>query len=298
MIDNPVIARARKAFDALVKAARAGDDEAQAEIEVMQITMLFEYEDTIVKRIREGKESTHHIRALFEMADFAIPTLLWLANKHPEKLRPFAGKRLVWPAYVGRSAIFEEEYRALLGTCNQAGEWIDLGPLNLAGDLPFRVNRKTRNGILLAAAIRAIRFLTVDYLDDPKASYYLVRFAPNICRSDEREKRNQVATAFLKSIGPLNESNWEKWEPVLEHVLTIMYGPKENRSKLLPRTFAIAERCGHDGRYLKNLRNAKPIQSMTQFPEIRTIANLRKTSHGQWNDIKNQILRRCKSLAI
>lgn len=234
---------------------------------------------------------------LIRLGDFTVKTLLSAAQTRPEMIKPYAKKRITWPAEISLRHDDEEPYRALLGTCQKSGVWNLDGPIDFAKDFHFKINRRTESDRLQHAAVRAINNLTwkdrhcLDHENGRWIDLCFESFAPYL---KWRERRCGTVSDWLVSLGPLNEESWlrsrESWEPVFKRYFWFSYAPNEERKNL------VSERVRHDPEFLNDLR--KPKLYDYKDPIISHLTRKAKTERQRWSIVKHNLMKRVEKMLL
>jgi len=312
----------------LYERERNGSAEIKGQLHYFYWGVFQHFQKEIAKQARAGKSGVPApIRTLFEMADFSIPLLLWLAEHQRENIKLYARDRWAWPGYFHLSKREQNKYQALMPEFNQAGKKVKDSPIDLGKDLGFEVNANlTKGDFIFIIAARAVRDVTARdahqiFWGD---SWLWLRAHDKMLAETKPKKFNSAAEKFLLSLGAFNKNNWPKWKPVFHTYLTIKFAPPEIKFKIIPKEFQsnlqIAYQTGTHAQWFEHYRkthrmnaveetkfilemnteaefyNAASLQQI-ENPDISKIVFHKKSVRSKWNALKKEILNRIENLA-
>jgi hypothetical protein len=326
--DAEIIAELRKLITELEARAHNGSEAAQWELERARFAAYVQFRERAWEQAQEGGQA---IAELLSMADFSINRLLWLARNRADKVKPLARHRYTWPGYAALNDATEKHFRELLGEFDQAGRRVAVGPIELGAQLPFSMNRKTKDGVLLQIAMHAVSVFCGEKRHiDGSLDIALTPLHPRLARLSGDDLRRECGR-LLDSRGKFSADNWSKWKPVFESYLTLHYGPFSTRWDMLTErdrdNLFVAEQFGCArfwfDRYVKQNRlsrsdaqrakiefesdpaitasmSKRPIDDWTDVPEVAAVINAahrRTPPRKPWQELKVTLLDYIQRLA-
>ena len=316
--------------DQLEKKAARGDEESEQDLHYFREQIMIDFHNIISQKVKSGEPYWQPVRSILQIADWAIPLLLWLTEHRLESVKKYARKRYTWPAYAHLLKREQSRYQKLLPKFNKTGtKIIEVSPIELGGNLPFQLNANlTKGDFIFRVAAHAISYLappydSQDFLHDNSWLWLPKHHKPLL--KLHKDDYSSEALKFLNSLGGFSRNNWHKWKPIFESYIAFKYGLPESKFELFPKEWQsnldicfrhgaemqwfeiyketnkmsaakIAE-CSADLRDKAKFYNASPpLQSIDQ-PEIREIINRKKTERGKWNELKDELLKRIYKLA-
>ena len=315
----------------LEKRATEGSQKAKEELNFIRWLCLDKLKANLERSAKAGEIGfPPPIRTLLEMADFAIPLLLWLSKHQRDNVKQYARNRWAWPAYVHLSKQTQNLYEALLPKFNSTGKQIVKdSPIGLGSNLGLVINpSRTKGDWLFVLAANTIRW--VADIEESRKVYFgrpwnwLSAHHKPLAKTKSKNF-DKAARKFLESHGKFTRANWNQWKPVFETYLTLHYGPPSEKFKLFPPQWKsnlfIAAHHGAEMQWFEEYRKSRLLSAVeeTQFlselkglaafheadaplqqsdrPEIREIVNRRKTEKGKWIELKDELLKRIFKLA-
>jgi hypothetical protein len=311
--------------------ATAGSDKAKEHLTFLRWTEARKLQKDIEQKARAGQiGGPPPIRTLLEMADFTIPLLLWLAEHQSENVKKYARDRWAWPGYFHLLKREQNRYQALLPKFNKTGkEIVEASPIELGKNLGLKLNANlTKGNYLFLVAADSVRnvaqwnvakegFVTPNWL-------WLMSHHQSLAKT-KGKKYASASEKFLSSLGKFTKQNWPSWKLVFDTYLTVNYAPPDIKFAAFPKDFQtnlyIAYHTGTQRQWFENFRKSNPLTAIeeTQWladmqahakfydaspplqlvdrPEIREIVNRKKTERGQWNELKDEVLKRIEKLA-
>jgi hypothetical protein len=314
----------------LQTSADAGNKEARDKLNFFRWCTLRDLMRDLEKMSKAGQHSSPPpILTILEMADFAIPLLLWLTEHQRENIKGYARDRWAWPAYASLMSDQENRYDALLPTVDQSGTKIIIqSPIALGENLGYNIS-KPRTACDSLFQIAAIAIRDAYRLDEGKKNLLgldlrWLRAHHKPLLKLEGIDYQKAAEKHLVSRGKFTRQNWKRWKPVFETYLTFYYAPPKIKFEIFPEDWksnaqlAIMTRTemqwlelykkkhpmseDTEKEILSDLKirassyNVKPLQD-NDAPEIRAIVEKRNKESSKWNALKSEILNRIYNLA-
>lgn len=315
--------QAREAYDKLVTMAAAGNKAATGELEWLHEICWIEIKKNIRQKAMRGELSDRlpPIGTLLEMADFAAMLLVRLPALQNENLKKYARRRWQWPGLIHLCKREQNKYVKF-------AKKIELGK-----NLDLNINPSRTNGdYLFTLAAHAIFCVTIFEPDPETKIPHDLRWMRG--HSDrflkiEAAKFQTEAESHLRSLGKFSRQNFQAWRPAFETFLTMSHGPFKERLKRLqivwPDELIMALKNRTERQWLENYRNSHPMTKRkyarfaqfvsdvrwrflsnhlietpafdSDFPEIQEVVSRRKTERGNWNELKDEIVKRICKLA-
>jgi len=313
----------------LEKRAGDGNQKAREELNFIRWLCLDKLKPDLERRAKAGEIGfPPPIRTLLELADFAIPLLLWLSEHQTANVKQYARNRWAWPAYVHLSKQMQNRYEALVPKFNSTGkQLVTESPIGLGSNLGVIINpSRTKGDWLFVLAANTIRW--VADIEESRKVYFgrpwnwLLAHKPFL----ELDHRNfdDAARKFLESHGRFTRATWDKWKPIFDTYITLHFGPPAEKFKLFPPNWKsnlfIAGHYGTEMQWFEEHRKSKSLSAVEETqslfdlkaiaashavpplqqidrPEICEIVNRRKTDKGKWSELKGELLKRIFKLA-
>lgn len=315
----------------LKKKAAQGDEESEQDLFNFRDNITSEFQKHLSQTAKSGQpDYGPPIRVILEIADWAIPLLLWLTEHQRENVKKRARNRWTWPAYIHLSKREQNRYKKLLPKYNKTGtKIVEASPIELGSNLPFQFNANlTKCDYLFQVAASAIDYLVPPYDSSKFLHSRSWLWLPNHHKpllKLNREAYAIEAANFLNSFGKFTRESFPKWKPVFESYLTFRHGLPEDKFELFPKewqsnldvcfrhgaeiqwfeiykrknrmTAAKEAECLADLQAKSKLYHASPPLQNVDLPEILKIVERKKSDHGQWNELKMELLKRIENLA-
>jgi hypothetical protein len=317
-------------IDNLVKklqtSADGGNKEARDKLNFLHWDRFQAFKKDLERKARAGEHGwPPPIRTILEMADFAIPLLLWLTEHQRENVKGYARERWTWPGYFHLLKKEQSRYQDLLPEFNQVGtKIIRASRIELGKNLGLNLNANLTNGDYLFL-ISANAVFEITNIEETKKRSWGFPWQWIVAHGKEFEepkgsKVSQKAENFLLSLGKFTRKNWLKWKPVFDTYLTFYFAPPEIKFEKLPKYFQenvyLALQTGTEKQWLENHKKTHPLNAVEEtewldylqkssqkieilqdsnHPEIRAIGG--RTERTKWNAIKRELLNRIFKLA-
>jgi hypothetical protein len=326
--DDVLWSNFQAAYKKVIDSANAGGKTARSQLDFFNWGIYDYFRKDIEKKARAGQAgSPHPISILFEMADFSISILFWLAEHQRDNIKKYARKRWAWPGLFHLSKREQNKYQALLPKFDKSGtKIIRESPIELGKNLGLQVNANlTKGDLLFQIAANAVN--NVALLDREEMVWngsWLWLRAHNKSFS-KTKKLHKQAEKFLASLGFFTKGNWPKWKPVFETYLTVKFAPPEIKFKILPKdcqsNLHVCYGIGAHMEWLENLKKTKSMSAIEEtqlisdmkkraalydnavpaqeydHPDIKKIVLNQKSNRSKWNALKKEILKRIENLA-
>jgi hypothetical protein len=255
---NVLSERIRTMFKQLESRGISGDSEAMKEFEHLLSLYGDKHQRLLRERAKDGDklfDGSYSIQELLWLADDTIECLAWLAIHRSKDCEYWAERRLNWPGFISVLASINRQSKAVI-------DHIPLGKR-----LPY--NRKKTEA---DSFFRVARFV-IDYVSKPSDSFSGVYFAPFIrgVLWMKRPERDQALMKFAAKQGPITQTNWVKWKPVFERVITLYYGPSWEKWKMIPDSpipSNMFKKCGKSRWKLKTYRDICPADIFGLWKEF------------------------------
>jgi len=320
-----------QALEKLEARAATGSKEAKVQLAYFRRRTFRDLQKDLEQKAKAGEiTSPPPIGTILEMADFAIPLLLWLSEHQRENIKTYARHRWAWPGYFHLTKREDKKYQALLPKFDKAGKEITKNsPIELGKSLGLKINANLtmadRLFQIAAYAVREVVQLNANGTRFWGNSWLWLRAHHKPFEKLKGEKYHRAVDAFLLSLGDFSKSNWPKWKPVFETFLTLQFAPPEIRFEIMPKEFrsnlSIALDTGTHMQWFEQYRKSHRMTAVqeTQFmadlnkeilpdfvsstlqevanPKILEIVSLKKTKRGQWNELRDEILKRIERMA-
>lgn len=326
--DEKLLNNFRSALEKLEASAASGSEKAAHDLNFFRWKLTRDLMTDMGQKAKAGQIGwPPAIRTILEMADFAIPLLLWLAEHQRENIKTYARERWAWPGYFHLSKREQAKYQALLPEFDQTGKEITkASPIELGKKIGLKLNANlTKGDYLFRAAAHAVN--DVVQMDKTRfgLNWHWLRAHHKPLLKCKGKAYLEGAEKFILSRGKFTRQNWTNWKPVFETYLTWHYAPPEIKFQVMPKddqsNLMTAYQTGTHSQWFENHRMTHPMSAVeeTQFledmkksaiafnapkslqtvdqPEIREVIAGRKTQQGQWNALKKELLNRIENLA-
>jgi hypothetical protein len=325
-----LVQKIHQLLDQLKKRASQGDKESEDDLYFFRWIVTGDFQIDLSKKAKAGQpDSPPPIRTILEIADWAIPLLLWLTDHQRESVKKYARKRWAWPAYVHLLKREQARYETLLPKFNKTGtKIVKASPIELGSKLSLQLNANlTKGDFIFRIAANAINHLVQP--EDPDFwhdnSWFWLPTLHKPLLKLKKEAYAIEANKFLNSLGKFTRKNWSSWKPVFETRRTFYYGLPEYKFELIPREWQsnlhICLQQGVEMQWFENFKKSKPMTAVEEtkwlddlkaqskfydanpplqqidLPEIREIVERKKTKRGKWIELKDEILKRIHNLA-
>jgi hypothetical protein len=309
----------------------ANSSESEDGLQRFRWTVFVDFQKEIERRAKSGKlGSPPPVKTLFQIADWVVPLLNWLAENKPDGIKQYAPIRWAWPGYFHLLKRERRRYESLLPKYNSTGtKIIQESPIGLGGKLGLNLNYNLTKGdyLFIVAAYAVLRVTRIDVANENGFTEHW-----NWLRAHNKPmlKVNwnefaAAATKYIESRGKFSRKNWRKWKPVFDSFLTYYYAPPAIKFKFLPKAWQSSlDRVQFTGTYLQWFENSAAVKKMNVVeqtklledlketaafhhvdkplqeeddPAIREIVSRRKTERGKWIELKDELLKRIFNLA-
>ena len=322
--DEAIWVHVRDFLEELERRAKTGSKVSNEHLNFVHYWCLEQFQKNLATKARAGQHSwPPPIRTILEMADYAIPLLLWLAEHQRENIKKYASNRWNWPGYFHLLKSEQSRYQDLLPVFNQTGtREIQPSPIDLGKNLCLNLSaNRTSGDCLFRIAARAI--FDVAHLEEKEGfnfpKTWMLCYGEPFHRLNGGKLHHKIE-AFLKSLENFSRKNRAAWQPVFEAYLTWFFAPPEIKFKALPKFYqdnlAAALDTGTENQWFENFRQRKKLSEKEErefmdylkkasrnitplqnenYPEISAIGG--KSLKAKWNALKREILKRIFKLA-